>query len=85
LAAIKDDLTTVELMQKYDVHASQITDWKKQLLANAESTCVTSAERKAQDKGPDIKELQAKIGELTMDVDFLGGALDRMVDPRGRT
>lgn len=84
LAAIKDDLTTVELMQKYDVHASQITDWKKQLLANAESTFLTSAERKAQDKGPDIKELQAKIGELTMDVDFLGGALDRMGDPRGR-
>jgi hypothetical protein len=54
------------------------------LLANAEDTFLSSAERKAQDNGPDIKELQATIGQLTMDVDFLGGALDRMGDPRGR-
>ena len=84
LAAIKGELTTIELCQKFEVHASQISDWKKLLLANAEEMFLTGAERKAQEKGPDIKELQAKIGQLTMEVDFLDRALDRVGDPQGR-
>jgi hypothetical protein len=32
-AAIKDDLTMAEMAKKYDVHANQITEWKKQLLS----------------------------------------------------
>ena len=35
LAAIQGDLTMAELVKKFDVHANQITDWKKQLLSNA--------------------------------------------------
>ena len=35
LAAIQGDLTMAELIKKFDVHANQITDWKKQLLSNA--------------------------------------------------
>jgi len=35
LAAIQGDLTITELVKKFDVHANQITDWKKQLLSNA--------------------------------------------------
>ncbi len=33
LAAIKGDLTVAEMVKKYDVHANQITEWKKQLLS----------------------------------------------------
>ena len=36
LAALKGDLTMAELIKKYDVHANQISDWKKQLLEGAE-------------------------------------------------
>ena len=35
LAAIQGDLTMAELVKKFDVHANQITDWKKQLLNSA--------------------------------------------------
>ena len=35
LAAIQGDLTMAELIRKFDVHANQTTDWKKQLLSNA--------------------------------------------------
>ena len=35
LAAIKGDLTMAEMVKKYDVHANQITEWKKQLLSGA--------------------------------------------------
>lgn len=84
LAALKGDLTMAELAQKFDVHPGQVTEWKKQLLANAEETFLTKAERKASEQGPTVRDLQAKIGELTMENDFLDRALDRMGDPRGR-
>jgi transposase len=35
LAACQGDLTMAEMVKKFDVHANQITDWKKQLLSNA--------------------------------------------------
>ena len=35
LAAIQGDLTMSELVKKFDVHANQITEWKKQLLSGA--------------------------------------------------
>jgi transposase len=35
LAAVQGDLTMAELVQKFDVHPNQITDWKKQLLDSA--------------------------------------------------
>ena len=35
MAAIQGDLTLAELVKKFDVHANQITDWKKQLLGGA--------------------------------------------------
>jgi transposase-like protein len=35
LTAIQGELTIAELVTKFDVHANQISDWKKQLLGNA--------------------------------------------------
>ena len=37
LAAIKGDKTLAELSEQFDVHQNQITDWKKQLLDQADS------------------------------------------------
>ena len=37
MAAMRGDKTLVELAQQYDVHANQIQDWKKRLLAESES------------------------------------------------
>ena len=35
LAALKGDKTLAELCEQYEIHANQITDWKKQLLSSA--------------------------------------------------
>ena len=81
LAAIQGDLTMAELVKKFDVHANQITDWKKQLLSNAPDVFGNGA-KKAEDATEMIQELHAKIGQLTMENDFLERRLERIHVPK---
>ena len=76
LAAIKGDKTLAELAQQYDVHANQITEWKRQLQERASDVFGGGNADKAQDV-PDLKTLHAKIGQLTLENDFLCGALTK--------
>lgn len=76
LAAIKGDKTLAELAEQFDVHANQITSWRTQLLEGAAD--VFGANSKAEAPPPiDVKELHAKIGELTLTNDSLAGALTK--------
>jgi transposase-like protein len=77
LAALKGEKTLAELAQQYDVHPNQITAWKAHL-AEAASGLFGSAGA-ASDAAPaiDVKTLHAKIGELTLENDFLSGALTK--------
>src|SRR6202521_5500373 len=77
LAALKGDQTLAELAEKYDVHANQITQWKTQLLDGAMGVFLTLAERR-EVAGPSVKDMQAKIGQLALENDFLAGALGRI-------
>ena len=83
LAALKGDLTMVELVKKYDVHANQISDWKKQLLESAADVFGKSAQ-KAEESEETVEALHAKIGQLTMGNDFLERGLERIHRPRGK-
>ena len=75
LAAIKGDRTVAELSQQFDVHTNQITQWKTQLLARA--GVVFEGGGRAESPPVDLKALHAKIGELTLENDFLEGALNK--------
>jgi transposase-like protein len=77
LDALKGAQTIVEIAERYQVHPNQITEWKKQLLEHAAE--VFGKDRKP-DQGPDVKELHAKIGQLSMENDFLSNALGRIGD-----
>ena len=76
LAAIKGDRTIAQLAEHFDVHPNQITAWKSQLEASA---CAIFGSGGGTPATPavDVKSLHAKIGELTLENDFLEGALTK--------
>ena len=76
VAAIKGEKTMIELSQEFDVHPNRIKQWRDQLLDGA--TGVFGEAPKA-DLEPviDVKTLHAKIGELTLENDFLSVALGK--------
>jgi transposase-like protein len=76
LEAAKEERTLAELSQEYGVHVNQISAWKRQLLESAEEVFDAHA-GKRRDVEAELKELHAKIGELTMERDFLSSKLRR--------
>jgi transposase len=83
VAAIKGDRTLVELSEQYDVHANQIQDWRKRLLDDAE-TVFGKGQQQREETDEKVKDLHAKIGQLTMERDFLEHGLERIHGPNGK-
>jgi transposase len=77
LAAIKGEKTLLELAQQFDIHANQITQWKSQLLEGAVGVFGGEAKAESATAAVDVKTLHAKIGELTLENEFLEGALSK--------
>jgi transposase-like protein len=75
LAALKGDKTLADLAQQFDVHANQITEWKTQLLERAAQVFGGTNGEAA--PAVDVKTLHAKIGQLTLENDFLESALTK--------
>ena len=76
LAALKGDESLTALSQRYQINSNLIVKWKKQLLDQS-AEVFASGKGLAPDRESEITGLQAKIGELTMENDFLSKALGR--------
>ena len=72
MAALAGDRTLAELSEQYEVHPNQITQWKKQLTESAADIFNSGTKKEPE---VDIKALHAKIGQLTLENDFLESAL----------
>ena len=76
IAAIKGERTIAQIADQFDVHPNQVTTWKAQLEGGA-AEVFGAGTGTAQARPVDLKALHAKIGELTLENDFLEGALTK--------
>ena len=73
---MKGERTLAELSEQFDVHPNQIQDWKKRLVDGAENVFGGNAVE-AQHNERETEKLHAKIGQLSMENDFLSKFLGR--------
>lgn len=75
LAALRGEKTLAELAEQFDVHPTQITQWKQQAIENMAEVFDRGAGGSVSEA--ELKELHAKIGQLTLENDFLGRAFSK--------
>ena len=74
LAALRDDKTMAELCKEFELHASQVIEWKCQLLQGAAEVFAGGSQAASP---VDLAPLHAKIGQLALENDFLERALTK--------
>jgi transposase len=84
LAAIRAIERLLSYLRQFDVRPNQITIWKHQLVEFAAEVFERGARGKASAPAVDIKTLYTKIGELTLESDFLKTALGEAGLPSAR-
>ena len=77
LAALRGDQTIQDLAAHYQVHPNQISTWKKQAIDGLDETFDNKKANRARDVDSEVKDLHAKIGELTMVNSFLESGLKK--------
>jgi len=74
LDALHGELSSQQIASKYKISTGQVSTFKQQAIANITEgfeRASPSAKKKAKAAEPDVKSLHAKIGQLTMERDFL--------------
>jgi len=77
LAAIRGDGTMAELASRYDILQNMITKWKRQALAGMKEGFGRNSPNRDISREGEIKTLQARVGKLIVERDFLSKAFDR--------
>ncbi len=71
IAAIKEQKTANKLASEYEVHVSQINDWKKQALTALPEVISPRQHREAEEREAEHDRLYQQIGKLQVEVEWL--------------
>jgi transposase len=82
LEAIRGEKTVAEIAAHHEVHPNQVTAWKSEVLQNL--AAVFGGNVVADEAKNQIRQLREKVGELTMERDFLRDALGKFPGLSGK-
>jgi transposase-like protein len=71
LAAVKGDRTTSQLAAKFEVHPTQVSQWKRELLEGAEEVFGRDRGRETQEQEALVADLYEQIGRLQMELAWM--------------
>lgn len=77
LEALRGDKTVQEIAARHQVHPNQVSTWKRQAMDGLSEVFSNGADVERQDRESEIRDLHAKIGQLTVERDFLSRGLKR--------
>jgi transposase-like protein len=77
LEALRGDKTIQEISAKHKVHPNQVSAWKRQAMDGLGAVFSNGADRAGRDRDAEVRDLHAKIGEVTVERDFLARGLKR--------
>ncbi len=77
LEALRGDRTIQEIASRPKVHPNQVSTWKRQAMDGLGAVFSNGAERAGRDHEAELHDLHAKIGQLTVERDFLSRGLKR--------
>ena len=77
LEALRGDKTIQKIATRHKVHPNQVSTWKRQAVDGLGAVFSNGVDRAHRDHESEVRDLHAKIGELTVERDFLARELKR--------
>jgi transposase-like protein len=77
LEALRGDKTVQEIAARHQVHPNQVSTWKRQAMDGLSAVFSNGADQVQQAREDEVRDLHAKIGQLTVERDFLAKGLKR--------
>ena len=77
LEALRGDKTIQEIATRHKVHPNQVSAWKRQAMDGLGAIFSNGADKALMDREAEVHDLHAKIGQLTVERDFLARGLKR--------
>jgi transposase len=77
LEALRGDRTIQEIATRHKVHPDQVSTWKRQAMEGLGAMFSNGADKARMEHDAEVHDLHAKIGQLTVERDFLARGLKR--------